>query len=110
VVAVPILADLLERGAFPVRLVRFQFLDAFPHRASFLVRKYLARLRGLLRRLLVEVAFGRHAMGSFLSCRSGEVCLSPFKQTVKRLPWISISCCEKTVLSKCWDDPSLHRL
>src|SRR5207237_469943 len=85
------LADLREHGAFPVRLVRFQFLDALPHRASFLVRKSLDRLRGLLRRLLVDVVFGGHAMVSFLSCRSGEACLPPVKQTVKRLPWISIS-------------------
>src|SRR5947209_12626342 len=82
------LADLREHGAFPVRLVRFQFLDALPHRASFLVRKSLDRL-------LVDVVFGGHAMVSFLSCRSGEACLPPVKQTVKRLPWISISCCEK---------------
>src|ERR1700680_5208657 len=88
----PHLADLREHGAFPVRLVRFQFLDALPHRASFLVRKSLDRLRGLLRRLLVDVVFGGHAMVSFLSCRSGEACLPPVKQTVKRLPWISISC------------------
>lgn len=91
------LADLREHGAFPVRLVRFQFLDALPHRASFLVRKSLDRLRGLLRRLLVDVVFGGHAMVSFLSCRSGEACLPPVKQTVKRLPWISISCFENTV-------------
>src|SRR5258708_4341698 len=71
------LADLREHGAFPVRLVRFQFLDALPHRASFLVRKSLDRLRGLLRRLLVDVVFGGHAMVSFLSCRSGEGCLPP---------------------------------
>src|SRR6266702_4561045 len=88
---------LREHGAFAVRLVRFQFLDALPHRASFLVRKSLDRLRGLLRRLLVDVVFGGHAMVSFLSCRSGEACLPPVKQTVKRLPWISISCFEKTV-------------
>src|SRR5438067_4474986 len=91
------LADLREHGAFPVRLVRFQFLDALPHRASFLVRKSLDRLRGLLRRLLVDVVFGGHAMVSFLSCRSGEACLPPVKQTVKKLPWISISCFENTV-------------
>jgi len=91
------LADLREHGAFPVRLVRFQFLDALPHRASFLVRKSLDRLRGLLRRLLVDVVFGGHAMVSFLSCRSGEACLPPVKHTVKRLPWISISCFENTV-------------
>jgi hypothetical protein len=36
-------------------------------------------------------------MVSFLSCRSGEACLPPVKQTVKRLPWISISCFENTV-------------
>src|SRR5207253_7058772 len=88
---------LREHGAFPVRLVRFQFLDALPHRASFLVRKSLDRLRGLLRRLLVDVVFGGHAMVSFLSCRSGEACLPPIKHTVKRLPWISISCFENTV-------------
>src|SRR5437660_11637733 len=86
------LADLREHGAFPVLLVRFQFLDALPHRASFLVRKSLDRLRGLLRRLLVDVVFGGHAMVSFLSCRSGYACLHPYKQTVKRLPWIRISC------------------
>src|SRR2546430_3506923 len=58
------LADLREHGAFSVRLVRFQFLDALPHRASFLVRKSLDRLRGLLRRLLVDVVLGGHAMRS----------------------------------------------
>src|SRR5260370_170882 len=52
---------------------------------------------GLLRRLLVDVVFGGHAMVPFLSCRSGEACLPPVKQTVKRLPWISISCFENTV-------------
>ncbi len=36
-------------------------------------------------------------MVTFLSCRSGEACLPPVKQTVKRLPWISISCFENTV-------------
>ena len=86
------LGDLREHGAFPVRLVRFQFFDALPHRASFLVRKSLARLRGLLRCLLVDVVLGGHAMVSFLSCRSGEARLPPVKHTVKRLPWISISC------------------
>src|SRR5579864_8463485 len=65
------LADLREYGTFPVRLVRFQFLDALPHRPSFLVRKSLARLRGLLRRLLVDVVFDRHRRGSFLWGRSG---------------------------------------
>src|SRR5213078_4240152 len=58
---------------------------------------HLADLRELLRRLLVDVVFGGHAMVSFLSCRSGEACLPPVKQTVKRLPWISISCFENTV-------------
>src|SRR5947209_7482400 len=74
--------------------VRFQFLGARPHRAPFLVRKSLAldRLRGLLRRLLVDVVFGGHAMVSLLSCRSGEACFPSVKQTVKRLPSISITC------------------
>jgi hypothetical protein len=91
------LADLCEHGAFPVRLVRFQFFDALPHRASFLVRKSLDRLRGLLRRLLVDVVFGGHAMISFLLYRPGKRVCPPVKQTVKRLSGISISCFEKTV-------------
>src|SRR5947209_13283691 len=91
------LADLREHGAFPVRLVRFQFLDALPHRASFLVRKSVDRLRGLVRRLLVDVVFGGHAMVSFLLCRSVEACLPPDKHTVKIILWSSISYFEKTV-------------
>ena len=94
------LADLGEHGAFPVRLVRFQFLDARPHRASFLVRKSLVRLGRLLRRLLVDVVFAGHVVVTFLSCRSGKACLPPVKHTVKRLPSISISCFENTV-SEC---------
>src|SRR5260370_33090522 len=62
------LADLREHGAFPVRLVRFQFLDALPHRASFLVRKSLDLLLWLLRRLLFAVVFVRLPLVSFLSC------------------------------------------
>src|SRR5438270_244626 len=61
-------------------------------------RPATGRLRGLLRRLLVDVVFGRHAMVSFLSCRSGEACLPPVKQKVKRLLWSSISCFENTVV------------
>src|SRR5947208_3931614 len=51
--------DLREHGAFPVRLVRLQLLDAFVHREPFLVRESLelladrgAALGGLLRFLL----------------------------------------------------------
>src|SRR5207245_459816 len=53
------LSELREHGAFPVRLVRSQLLDALPHRAVFLVRESLELLAdrggalvGLLRALL----------------------------------------------------------
>src|SRR3989454_4377993 len=55
----PHLGDLRENSAFPVPLVRPQFLDAIPHRAVFLVREPLellagrsGALGGLLRALL----------------------------------------------------------
>ena len=61
--------------------------------SSFLVRESLDRLRGLLRRLLVDVVSVDMRWSPFCRVGQGSV-FPPVKQTVKRLPEISISCFE----------------